>query len=112
MSRFHQTCKRIRHPCLRPTHIRNAHRMKTATLMIEESAAVAQVFDRPLRYLFSQNHRAWNVPTQLDQGYDRWCGRMHVSRIESIGIVLRPTVIQEKAFLPEFVATTQSVIQL
>src|SRR5712692_7855956 len=68
---FQKARERIGHPRLRPTHIRNAHGMKAATLMIEESAAVAQVFDRPLRYLFSQNHRAWNVPVQLDQGYYR-----------------------------------------
>src|SRR2546423_12592325 len=37
---------------------------------------------------------------------------MRVGRIESIGIVLGPTVVQEKTFLPKFVAATQGVVQL
>src|SRR6267142_2468635 len=66
---FDEARQRIGHPGFRPTHIRNAHLMKTPALVKETSALVAQVFDRPSPDLFRQNHRARNMSAQLEQSY-------------------------------------------
>src|SRR5207253_945658 len=86
--------------------------VKAPTLIVKIAAHVAQILDRPAGYLFCQNHRARNAAAQIYQGND--CSRcgVNIDRIESIGKILRPTILKKESLAPEIVTTTQGTLQL
>ena len=71
--------------------------MKPPALIIEEAALVAQSFDGPVRDLVREDHRAGNATAQLYQRNNCRCRRVHVGGIETIGIILGPTVVLGKS---------------
>src|SRR5205807_4011317 len=62
--------------------------------------------------LLSEHQRTWDAAPQLDERNNRGCGRVNIGGIKMIGKILGPTVDQEKSFSPEFIAMTDSIVEL
>lgn len=83
----------MKRPCLGPADIRNSDRIESMFLKIEESFFVLQVRDHPSYYLIVQ------IPiSQPESGKNDYCLRngMNINRIDSIMIILRSAILEEK----------------
>src|SRR4030095_15980492 len=103
---------RIKHPAFSPAHVGFANRIKTSSLIIKETAPVAQVLKRPGRNFLGHRQRISVETATLKESNDRAGGCVRIRRIRLVMVVFRPPIRKKEVLLPIFVTALHCGVKL